>query len=72
MYKIDDQCKLDAWSRALKASALEQPEGWVGEGGGREVQNGGHACVPKADLCQCVTGATTVLWSDCPPVKINK
>ena len=25
--KIDDQCKFDAWSRALKVSALGQPRG---------------------------------------------
>ena len=29
--------------------ALNQPRGWGGEGGGREVQKGGDACIPMAD-----------------------
>ena len=40
VFKIDDQCKFNARSRALKASALGQPEGWGGEGGKR-IQDGG-------------------------------
>ena len=43
MCKIDDQCKFDAWSRALKAVVVwNNSEGWGGEGGGRRVQDGGH------------------------------
>ena len=26
-------------------------EGWDGVGGGKEVQEGGHICLPLADLC---------------------
>ena len=26
-------------------------EGWVGVGGGREVQEGGNICLPKSDSC---------------------
>ena len=26
-------------------------EGWGGEGGGREVQEGGDTCMPMADSC---------------------
>ena len=26
-------------------------EGWDGEGGGREVQEGGDVCIPMADSC---------------------
>ena len=33
--QTDDQCKFDAWSRALKAGAL-------GQRSGRGVQEGGH------------------------------
>ena len=33
--KIDDQCRFNAWSRALKAGALWQPRGRGGEGGGK-------------------------------------
>ena len=32
IYKINDQCKFDAWSRALKASAVGQPRGMWLEG----------------------------------------
>ena len=43
----DDQCKFDAWSRALKAGALGQPRGMGWEGkwkGSLEKQDGGHTC----------------------------
>ena len=49
----------------------DNTEGWGGEGGGRGVWDGGGVCAPVADPCQCVPGATTVLESDCPPIKIN-
>ena len=26
-------------------------DGWDGEGGGREVQEGGDICIPTADSC---------------------
>ena len=48
----------------------ENPEGRGWEGGGWGVQDG-DTCAPVADSCQCVVGATTVLRSDCPPIKIN-
>ena len=34
-----DQCKFDAGSRALKASALGQPRGCNGEGGGSRLKD---------------------------------
>ena len=34
----------------LYASLLKET-GWDGEGGGREVQEGGGICVPLADSC---------------------
>ena len=40
--EIGDQSKFDAWNRALKASALGQPEEWNGEGGGSGVKMVGH------------------------------
>ena len=40
--EIDDQFKFNAWNRALKAGALENIEGWDGEGGGRGVWDRGH------------------------------
>ena len=33
------------------------PEGWDGEGGGREGQDGGH----MADSCECMAKTTTIL-----------
>ena len=32
----------------------DDPEGWDGEGGGREVQDG-NTCTPVVDSCQCMT-----------------
>ena len=34
-----------------QTGALYQPMGWGGEGDGREVQKGGHMCIPMADSC---------------------
>ena len=69
MCKIDDQCKFDAWSRALKVGALGKPRG-IGWGGRWQGDSWwGVMCDPVADPCQYVAGATTALWSDCPPKK---
>ena len=38
----------------------DDPEIWDGEGGGREVQDGG-SCTPMADSCQCMAKITTIL-----------
>ena len=47
MCKIDDQCKFDAWSRALKARALGIPRGmWVGKEMGERFRMGEHMCNP--------------------------
>ena len=32
----------------------DNPEGWVGEGGGRGVQDWEHMYTPMADSCQCM------------------
>ena len=40
--EIDHQSRFDAWDRTLRAGALGDPEGWDGEGGGKEVQDGEH------------------------------
>ena len=29
----------------------DNPEGWDGVGGGKEVQGGGGICIPMADPC---------------------
>ena len=36
------QSRFDAGYRMLGAGALGWPEGWYGEGGGREIQDGEH------------------------------
>ena len=38
----------------------DDPEGWDGEGGGREFQDG-DTCTPMADSCQCMAKTTTIL-----------
>ena len=37
------------------------PEGWDGEGDGREVQKGGDICIPMADSCQGLTENNKIL-----------
>ena len=51
--KTDDQCKFKAWSRVLKAGALDNPVGWGGGGGGRCFRMG-DTCVPMADSWWCI------------------
>ena len=38
----------------------DNPVGWVGEAGGRGIQDG-DTCTPVADSCQCVAKTTTIL-----------
>ena len=40
--EIDDQSKFDAWNRAIKPVHWDNPEGWDGEEGEREEQDGEH------------------------------
>ena len=42
IHETDRQFRFDAWDRVLSAGALDDPEGWDGEGGGREGQDGEH------------------------------
>ena len=42
MYETSCQSRFDARYRMLGAGALDNPEGWYGEGGGRRVQDGEH------------------------------
>ena len=36
-------------------------EGWLGVGGGREVQKGGDICIPMADSCWRLTENNKIL-----------
>ena len=36
-------------------------EGWDGEGDGREIQKGGHVCIPMADSCSSLTENDKIL-----------
>ena len=50
-------CKIESqWEFAVCLGELKQGlcinlEGWDRAGDGREVQNGGDICIPKADSC---------------------
>ena len=50
-------CKIDSWwefavcLRKLKHELCINLEGWDGERDRREVQKGGHVCMPIADSC---------------------
>ena len=47
----NSQREFAVWLRKLKQGLCINPEGWAGEGGGREVQKGGDICIPMADSC---------------------
>ena len=47
--KIESQWECTVWLRKLKQGLCINPEGWDGEGHGREVQKGGDICIPMAD-----------------------
>ena len=38
-------------TQGTQTGALQQAEGWVGEGDRREAQEGGDTGVPMADFC---------------------
>ena len=40
--EMNRQSKFDAWYRMLGLVHWDDPEGWDGEGGGKEVQDGEH------------------------------
>ena len=42
IYETNHQSRFDAVYRMLGAGALDDPEGWYGEGRGRGVQDGEH------------------------------
>ena len=51
-------------TQGTQLSALWQPR-FVGdgEGGGREVQEGGDICIPVADSCWYMAETSTILYS---------
>ena len=49
--KIDSQGDFAVWLRKLKQGLCVSPEGWDGEGNGKEFQKGGNMCIPMADSC---------------------
>ena len=49
IYKIDSQWEFALCLRELKQALCINLERWDREGGGKEVQEGGDICIPKAD-----------------------
>ena len=49
--KMESQWEFAVWFRELKLGLCSNLEGWDGEGGGREVQEGGDMGKFKADSC---------------------
>ena len=49
--KTVGQWEFAVWLRKLKQGLCVNPEGWSGEGDGREGQKGEERCVPMADSC---------------------
>ena len=55
----------------LRAGALDDPEGWYRDRGGRGVQDGEHMYT-RGGFMAMYGETTTILWSHKPPIKINK
>ena len=49
----------------------DNPRGWNGVGGGREVQEGRDVCISMADSCGCMAETNTTLYSNYPQSKTN-
>ena len=49
--KIESQWEFAVCLRELNPWFCINLEGWGAEGDGREVQEGGHICIPMADSC---------------------
>ena len=56
----------------MKARTLGQSRRMGWGRGWKAVQDGGDACTPGADSCQCMAKTTTILQSNYPPIKLNK
>ena len=56
-------------TQGTQTGALWQPRGLGWGGGGREVPEGGHTCIPMADSCWCMAETNTILKSNYPPIK---
>ena len=52
--KIDSQWEFAVWCRELKPGLANNLDRWDGEGGRREVHEGGYVGIPMADSCQCM------------------
>ena len=59
-YKIDSQWEFAVWLRELKLGLCNNLEGWDGDRGGRELQQGGDICT-MADSCWCLAETNTTL-----------
>ena len=59
--KIDSQGEFAVWLRELKLRLCNNLEGRDGEGGRKEVQEGGHICISMADSCRCLAETNTAL-----------
>ena len=49
--KINSQREFAVCLRKLKQGLCNNLDRWDREGRGREVQEGGHTCIPMADSC---------------------
>ena len=59
--KTDSQWEFAVWLRELKQGLGNNLEGWDGEGGGRDVQVGGHIGKPMVGSCWCLVETNTIL-----------
>ena len=59
--KIESKWKFAVWLRELKLGLCNNLEGWDGERGGKDVQEGGDIGIPMADSCWYLAEINTIL-----------
>ena len=59
--KTDSQWEFSVWIRELKPGLGNNPEGWDGKGGGKDVHVGADMGEPMAGSCSCLVETNTTL-----------
>ena len=58
---VKQQWEFAAWLRKLKPGFCDNLEGCTGVGVGKEIQEGGHICIPMAESCWCMAETNMIL-----------
>jgi len=70
--KMDSQWEFAVWPRELKQGIHNNLEWWYGEGGRKEVQEGGDVGILLADSCWCLMETNTICKAIILQLKISE